>query len=319
MMRRFLPSVVAHSEPLAEVVVADNASTDDSLSMLAAEFPSVRVIRLDRNYGFAEGYNRALEQIATPYSLLLNSDVEVTEGYLAPLLSFMEANADVAAVQPKLLAEWRRTHFEYAGAAGGFIDSLGYPFCRGRVFASVEADSGQYDSVSDVHWTSGAAMLVRTRIYKEVGGLDSSFFAHMEEIDLCWRMRRAGWRLCCLPSSVVFHVGGGTLPQGSPRKTFLNFRNNLLMIAKNHPDANRILRTRWWLDALASLMFLAKGSWGEFRAVWRAWSEFRRLRRGLSQSVVGEASNAPFSILWQYHVRGRRTFSALPPVSQNPS
>ena len=308
-MRRYLPSVVRYSEPLGEVVVADNASDDDSLRVLATEFASVRVDELDRNYGFAEGYNRAIAQVATPYVLLLNSDVEVTPGYLEPLYEYMERHADVAAVQPKLLAEWRRTHFEYAGAAGGYLDRLGYPFCRGRIFDNVEQDEGQYDTVADVHWTTGAAMLVRTHIYNKVGGLDGRFFAHMEEIDLCWRMRNQGYRLCCVPQSTVYHVGGGTLPQGSPHKTYLNFRNNLLMIHNNHPQAAKVQACRWWLDALASMVFLLKGRLGEFCAVWRAWCAFGSTRRDFAQ-MPGPAPLAG-SILWAYYIKRRRTWKQL--------
>ena len=312
MLRRFLPSVVAFSAPLAEVIVADNASTDDSLQLLRSGFPSVRVITLDRNYGFAEGYNRAISQVSTPYVLLLNSDVEVTPHYLEPLHAYLEANPGVAAVQPKLRAEWRRTHFEYAGAAGGFIDNLGYPFCRGRIFSNVEPDNGQYDSPAIVHWTTGAAMLARTSIYKELGGLDSRFFAHMEEIDLCWRMRNNGWLLACVPQSVVYHVGGGTLPQGNPRKTFLNFRNNLLMIYKNHPDARRVLLRRRFLDALAACAFLAKFSFAEARAVWRAHRDFHKLKRFYHTSGCGICHEQTIpSILWQYHVLRHRTFSQI--------
>lgn len=313
MMHRFLPSVLRYSEPLGEVIVADNASADDSLAMLRSEFPTVRTIVLDRNYGFAEGYNRAMKHIDTPYTLLLNSDVEVTPGYLVPLYRYMQANPDVAAVQPKLLAEWRRTHFEYAGAAGGYLDWLGYPFCRGRIFDSVEADDGQYDDVRDVMWTTGAAMLVRTQVYKDAGGLDARFFAHMEEIDLCWRLRNLGWRLSCVPQSVVYHVGGGTLPQGNPRKTYLNFRNNLLMIHKNHPRAGLVLTMRWWLDALASMVFLLKGSRGECKAVWQARRDFNRMKADSQtcRHTLLESPKLSASILWSYHIGRKKTFRAL--------
>ena len=206
MMRQFLPSVVRFSEELADVIVADNASTDGSLEMLAAEFPTVKTIVLDQNYGFAEGYNRALAQVGHPYLLLLNSDVEVSEGWLRPLLSYMEENKDVAACQPKLLSQREKEMFEYAGASGGFLDRYGYPFCRGRIFHVVEKDCGQYDDIKDVLWATGAALMVRREDWVSSGGLDGRFFAHMEEIDLCWRLRNRGRRIVCVPQSVVYHV-----------------------------------------------------------------------------------------------------------------
>lgn len=306
MMRRFLPGVV-HMTPEAEIWVADNASTDDSLEMLREHFPTVRTLALDRNYGFAEGYNRAIAQIEAEVVVLLNSDVQVTEGWAATLLRFMDEHADVAAVQPKLRSHAQPSRFEYAGAAGGYLDHLGYPFCRGRIFGTVEEDLGQHDTVADVHWTTGAAMMVRRDIYLQEGGLDSSFFAHMEEIDLCWRMRNHGHRLCCVPQSVVYHVGGGTLPQGNPRKTYLNFRNNLLMIHKNHPDAARVLKWRWWLDALASLQYLMKGEVGSFSAVWKARGEFAKMKGGCT-TAPGNAPLFEKSILWQYYVKNRHTW-----------
>ena len=235
-LRTYLPSVLkANSpEPIADIIVADNGSTDDSLAVLAKEFPSVKTIVLDKNYGFAEGYNRAIGKLSElrgqksetepEYIVLLNSDVEVTEGWLKPLLDYMDTHADVAAVQPKIRSWRNKTYFEHAGAAGGFINALGYPYCRGRILWHVEEDKGQYDTPIEVDWTSGACMLVRTQVYKDCGGLDASFFAHMEEIDLCWRMRNAGWHLMCLPQSVVYHLGGGSLAYESPRKTYLNHR-----------------------------------------------------------------------------------------------
>ena len=210
MLRRYLPSVVAHT-PEAEIIVADNGSTDESLAVLAKEFPSVRTIVLDKNYGFAEGYNRAIDLIDSEFVVLLNSDVAVTDNWLTPLLDYMETHPDVAAVQPKIRSDRQRAFFEHAGAAGGFINPLGYPYCRGRVLWKVEEDHGQYDTPIEVDWTSGACMCVRTQVYKECGGLDAAFFAHMEEIDLCWRIRNKGWRLVCVPQSTVYHLGGGAL------------------------------------------------------------------------------------------------------------
>ena len=278
MLRRYLPSVVEHTSlPGCEVVVADNGSTDDSLEVLKTEFPSVKTIVLDRNYGFAEGYNRALAQIESTYTVLLNSDVEVTDGWLAPLLDYMDAQPDIAAVQPKIKSWERKDYFEHAGAAGGFLNSLGYPYCRGRVLWKVEEDKGQYDSIVEVDWTSGACMCVRTQVYKDCGGLDASFFAHMEEIDLCWRMRNKGWRLVCLPQSVVYHLGGGSLHYDSPRKTYLNHRNNLLMIRKNKQHPGGVLLVRFFLDYAAAVFYLLQGRWGACKAVFEARRDYHRM------------------------------------------
>lgn len=324
LMERFLPSVVRYSpEEMAEVVVADNGSTDDSLALLAGKFPSVRVVRFDRNYGFAEGYNRALQQIDTPYAVLLNSDVEVTPGWLEAPLRRLDASPEVAAVQPKLLAERARDQFEYAGAAGGFMDKYGYPFCRGRIFQEIETDRGQYDAEADILWATGACLFVRTEVYRAVGGLDAKFFAHQEEIDMCWRMRARGYRLVCTPESVVYHVGGGTLNAESPRKTFLNFRNNLLMLYKNLPEKelHRVMRLRFWLDYLAALKFLLEGHPANARAVREARCEFHRLvpeyreTRIVNQqlAVVKEIPELKsFSLLWQFYVRGKKHYGQLP-------
>ncbi len=278
MLKRYLPSVVAHTKG-AEIIVADNGSTDNSLEVLAKEFPGVQTIVLDKNYGFAEGYNRAIAQVESEYVVLLNSDVEVTEGWLTPLLAYLDAHSDVAAVQPKVRSWLRRTHFEHAGAAGGYLSKLYFPYCRGRVLWHVEEDKGQYDTEAEVDWTSGACMCVRTKVYKECGGLDAAFFAHMEEIDLCWRMRNAGWRLVCLPQSVVYHLGGGALSYESPRKTYLNHRNNLLMIYKNKQHACGVLFVRGILDYAAACFYLLQGRWGAFKAVFQARRDYRKMRR----------------------------------------
>lgn len=230
LMEQFLPSVIAHSpQETAEIVVADNGSTDASVAMLEEKFPSVRIIRIERNYGFAEGYNKAIEEIGSPYVVLLNSDVEVTSHWLDAPLALLDTEPGVAGVQPKLLAQRNKHFFEYAGAAGGLMDKYGYPYCRGRIFHVVEEDRGQYDAPMDVLWGSGACLFLRTEVYKKEGGLDARFFAHQEEIDFCWRLRARGYRLVCTPRSVVYHVGGATLNAESPRKIFLNFRNNLLL------------------------------------------------------------------------------------------
>ena len=278
MLRTYLPSVIAHTKG-AEIIVADNGSTDDSLEVLHKEFPSVKTIVLDINYGFAEGYNKAIEQVESEYVVLLNSDVEVTEGWLSPLLDYMTAHPEVAAVQPKIRAWRERDRFEHAGAAGGFLSWLGYPYCRGRRFGRVEQDHGQYDTIAEIDWTTGACMCVRTSVYKECGGLDAAFFAHQEEIDLCWRMRNKGWKLACIPQSVVYHLGGGSLSYDNPRKTFLNFRNNLLMIYKNRRFPWIVLTLRFFLDYAAAAMFLATGKKGSAKAVYEARKEYKRMRK----------------------------------------
>ena len=321
MLARFLPSVIAHSGD-AEVIVADNGSTDGSITLLEHRFPSIRIIRLDHNYGFAEGYNQALRLVDADYYMLLNSDVEVPAGWLEPLEQCLDTTPDVAACQPKLRCEWNHALFEYAGAAGGYIDSLGYPFCRGRLFSTVEQDNGQYDSETDIFWATGAALMIRREAYWAVGGLDGRFFAHQEEIDLCWRLRARGYRIRCVPLSVVYHVGGGTLPKENPRKTFLNFRNNLLLLYKNLPD-NRlrpVMRRRFWLDALAAFFFLAKGEWRSFKAVWHGRREFRKMRpdfatdreHNLAFTTVGTIPEMyDGSLLAAYYFKGKKRFAQL--------
>ncbi len=281
LMEEFLPSVVAYTpSKQAEIIVADNGSTDDSIEMLKTKFPMVHIIRLDRNYGFAEGYNQALKHIRHEYAVLLNSDVEVTPGWLDAPVTAMDADKTIAGVQPKIRAQRNKEYFEYAGAAGGYMDRYGYPYCRGRVLHIVEKDSGQYDTPTDLLWATGACLFVRTSIYKEVGGLDAGFFAHQEEIDMCWRLRSRGYRLVCMPSSVVYHVGGATLNVESPRKTFLNFRNNLLMLYKNLPekDLKHVMRVRFWLDYIAAAKFLLTGHYSNALAVYEARKAFHELK-----------------------------------------
>jgi len=323
MLRRFLPSVVACSQGEGvEVCVADNASSDGSLALLETTFPSVRLIKLDANYGFAEGYNRALSQLDSEYVVLLNSDVEVTPHWLEPLVEYMDEHSEVAACQPKLLNQRNKSFFEYAGAAGGYIDKYGYPFCRGRIFDVLEEDHGQYDTVRQVFWVSGAAMFIRLKEYKEVGGLDKDFFAHMEEIDLCWRLNARSKTLVCVPQSAVFHVGGGTLGKENPRKTFLNFRNNLLMLYKNLPEKElkKVLFVRGALDWIAACVFFLKGERESAKAVLQARREFKDLRASyeekrsdnMSKTVVGRiSSRVSYSILWKYHVCRKRCYSQL--------
>lgn len=324
MMRQFLPSVVEHSQPEGLVVVADNGSTDGSVEMLHKEFPEVEVIALKKNYGFAEGYNQAFSQIDAPYYLLLNSDVEVTPHWLRPLLSYMDKHPEVAACQPKLLSQRNKQMFEYAGGAGGFIDYLGYPFCRGRVFDKVEADNGQYDSICPLLWATGAALLVRQTDWKQSGGLDGRFFAHMEEIDLCWRLRARGRQIVCVPTSIAYHVGGATLDASNPRKTFLNFRNNLLMLYKNLPESelHSVMRRRKLLDLVAAIKFLFMGDLPNFRAVVKARKEFKRMRPDFDadrkhnmQLAVNGGHNIPQrinkSLLLMYYLKGIKTFSDM--------
>ena len=279
MLQRFLPSVIRYSEE-AEIIVADNGSTDHSIDILREKFPSVWILPFRENYGFAEGYNRAIQQIETPYVLLLNDDVEVTPHWLQPLLAFMNHHPEVAACQPKILSETQRELFEYAGACGGFIDHLGYPYCRGRIFNHVEKDRGQYDHVCPIFWATGAALLVRTDVFRKAGGLDKRFFAHMEEIDFCWRLRSRNYGIYCIPQSTVYHVGGGTLPKSHPRKTFLNFRNNLLMLYKNLPEErlNSTLRIRYLLDLVAALKMLLSGQVKESMAIVKALRTFFKIR-----------------------------------------
>lgn len=321
-MKKFLPSVISHSKNVARVIVADNGSTDGSIEMLKSEFPDVETITLDHNYGFAEGYNKALQQVKAPYYLLLNSDVETSEGWLSPLLHFMDTHEDVAACQPKMLSLTNRYHFEYAGACGGFLDIYGYPFCRGRIFNTIEEDTHQYDTPCEIHWASGAALMVRSEDYWRINGLDGRFFAHNEEIDFCWRLRLAGKKIYCVPQSCVYHLGGGTLPKGNPRKTYLNFRNNLTMLYKCLPesDLRRVMRVRMWLDWLAAIEMLLLGrSWGDFMAVIRGRKDFKRWRKDFDKDrkkIHNDAFEAPLwncSILWQYYAKGKKFWSALQP------
>jgi len=324
MLVKYLPTVLNYSRDEATVYVADNASTDNSLDLMRRQFPECKLIILDKNWGFAEGYNKALSQIEATYYLLLNSDVEVRHHWLTPLIEFMDVHPEVAACQPKLLSVYNKDMFEYAGASGGFLDSLGYPFCRGRIFDTVEEDQGQYDYPTEVLWATGAALMVRSKDYWDCGGLDGRFFAHNEEIDLCWRLRIRGHKIYCLPESYVYHVGGGTLPKSNPMKTFLNFRNNLTMLYKCLPEAelDRVMRWRWFLDYLAAWeTLLINRNWGDFCAIFRARHAFRVWRKNFEQDrqqiqssriVDHIPEQKSFSLLWQYYLKGRKRFSDLP-------
>ena len=324
MLRTYLPTVMRYSREEAVVYVADNASTDGSLAFLKRDYPQCRLIELEKNWGFAEGYNQALKMIDAEYYLLLNSDIEVTHHWLTPMIEYMDNHAEVAACQPKLLSIYDRDRFEYAGASGGFLDRFGYPFCRGRIFDTVEADNGQYDDAAEILWATGAALMIRSKDYWEAGGLDARFFAHNEEIDLCWRLRIRGRRIMCLPESYVYHVGGGTLPKSNPMKTFLNFRNNLTMLYKCLPEEElaSVMRWRWVLDYMAAWeMLILKRNIGDFKAIYRARRAFQRWkkdfeadRKAIQSSRKAEKipEQRMFSLLWQYYVKGRKTFAQLP-------
>lgn len=323
MLAKYLSGVVEYSRQDAEVWVADNSSTDGSMHLLETQYPQVKTIVLEQNFGFAEGYNQALKQIEAEYYVLLNSDVEVTHHWLTPLIEFMDSHPQVAACQPKLLAEYDKDSFEYAGACGGFLDKYGYPFCRGRIFETVERDNGQYDYQQEVLWATGACMMIRAKDYWDAGALDGRFFAHNEEIDLCWRLRLMGRKIYCIPESEVFHVGGGTLPKSNPMKTFLNFRNNLTMLYKNLDDRDlqHVMFIRWFLDYLAAFeMLILKRNLGDFKAIFKARRAFKvwrkdfdedrqRIQSGRVEGVVPQVYEG--SILWQYYAKGKKVFSKL--------
>lgn len=311
LLPQFLPSVIAHSKN-ATVIVADNASTDQSLKILEAQFHQVQVITLEQNYGFCGGYNRALKQVEAQYYVLLNSDVEVTPGWLDPLLALLDSNPLIAAVQPKILSYHKKNHFEYAGAGGGFIDSFGYPFCRGRLFDFTEKDIGQYNDYREIFWASGACMVVRSTVYHELNGLDEDFFAHMEEIDLCWKIHRAGLQVFYCGSSHVFHVGAGTLSRSNPRKTYFNFRNGLSLIFKHWSTAALLLKLpiRLLLDYTAALKFLITGNAADASAVlqahyhfFKAWGKNMQKRSLLKAKYPYSNRNVYNGLaLWEYFV-----------------
>ena len=324
MLQKFLPGVIKYSQGEGvEVCVADNGSTDESVVWLQTYCPDVRLIKLDKNYGFADGYNMALQQVEAEYVVLLNSDVEVTPHWLKPLMEYMDAHPEVAACQPKIRSERNKALFEYAGASGGYLDKYGYPFCRGRIFDVVEEDKGQYDTIQSIFWATGAALFIRLKDYQKAGGLDGRFFAHMEEIDLCWRLRSRGRGIVCIPQSTVYHVGAATSKKENPRKTFLNFRNNLLMLYKNLPkkELKRVMFLRGVLDGVAALVFLLKGEKEAARAVLQARKEFKRIRPDFEASRAENMEKAvsavipervDYSILWKYHAGRKKVFSSLP-------
>ena len=316
LLREFLPSVVKNTNAdLGRVVVVDNHSTDGSWICLEQEFPDVERVLFEENFGFAGGYNRAIEMIEVEYVVLLNSDVEVAPGWLEPLVAVLDRDEKVAAVQPKILAYRDKNKFEYAGAAGGYIDYLGFPFCRGRVMDTTEQDYGQYDDEVDVFWATGASLCIRRDVYRVAGGLDEAFFAHMEEIDLCWRLKNGGYTLKVVPSSVVYHLGGGSLPMNHPKKLFLNYRNNLLMLHKNlcAKQRKKIFFARVLLDTMAGGLFLLKGQWSNTRSVIRAYKAFREMRKvyPVPERSVSLSGIYPRSIVLDYFLRGKKKFSDL--------
>lgn len=320
LLRRYLPSVVENTNSeIGDVIVVDNGSTDESLTFLGVQFPQVKVVRLDENYGFAEGYNRAIKMLDYKYTLLLNSDVRVPKGWLDPLYEYMESHPEVGACQPKLLKDCagEQEVFEYAGAAGGFLDSHGYPYCRGRIFSAVETDNGQYDGGEpiDIFWATGAALMVRSEVYVKAGGLDRHFFAHMEEIDLCWRIWLLGYKIKAVTASKAYHLGGGSLPASNPRKTYLNFRNNLFLLYKNLPrkEGKRMLIVRRLYDTLSFFMFVATLQWGNARAVLHAHNDYRKMHKryeGMQPEVnlLKTMPGTDRNIVFDYYLFGKRKF-----------
>lgn len=322
-LKKFLETTMRFSGSNDTMVyLADNGSTDGSMEWAAQKNGPIGLIQLNANHGFAGGYNLALSRIAAKYFVLLNSDAEVTEGWLRPLTDFMDNNPDVAACQPKIKSYNNKDYFEYAGAAGGYIDKFGYTFCRGRIFEKVEKDAGQYDNTADIFWASGACMMVRSDAWKKCGGFDDDFFAHMEEVDLCWRFHLAGYRVACVPESVIYHAGGGTLPYDTERKTYLNFRNNLFLLYKNLPESKlkKIILLRKILDGIAATMFLLKGHPESFIAVRKAHKDFdksiislRTKRETVKRLTLPETGNhlLNISIVSRFYLRGQRIYSSL--------
>ena len=319
-LEKFLPSVVSGTYGNQEIIVADNASTDDSVSFLRAQYPQVRIILLERNHGYAGGYNQALKQVTADYYVLLNSDVEVMPGWIEPIVALMEADPGIGACQPKILSYHHKDQFEYAGAAGGWIDSLGYPFARGRVFDFCEKDLGQYDDASSIFWASGASLFVRGHLFHTAGGFDEYFFAHMEEIDFCWRLQLLGYTIYACPASTVYHVGGGTLPKGNPRKVFLNFRNNLIMLGKNLPKRQSFwkLPLRFVLDSVSAWKSLLSGEavyFGSIITAHLAFAKWVLFKQGMSVFPKKRKATLtgwfPDSVIWLHFIRGKKTFAEI--------
>lgn len=319
-LEQFLPSLIQYSSEEAEIIVADNASSDDSISFLESHFPSVKIIRNSSNEGFARGYNLALKQVEADYYILLNSDIEVTPDWIHPVIEMMEKDPSIAACQPKIRSFSDRSKFEYAGAAGGFIDKYGYPFCRGRIFQSIEEDFGQYDDAIEIFWATGACMFVRADLFNKAGGLDEDFFAHMEEIDLCWRLKNLGYKIMYCPKSVVYHIGGGTLPKISWRKTYYNFRNNFVLLYKNLPDnlVNEVFSKRLILDGIAAMKFLFTAGFKDFWAIYKAHQSFYSTL-GKTKAKRKLLNHAPLhkvykkNIVFEYFLRNKKKFTDLDP------
>jgi GT2 family glycosyltransferase len=328
-LEKFLPSVVASTYANLEICVADNHSTDGSADYIRQHWPKLKLICPERNEGFAAGYNHALAQVKADYFVLLNQDVEVVPGWIEPIIALMEKDSLIAAAQPKLLDFRQKEKFEYAGGAGGFIDRWGYPFCRGRLFDTTEKDTGQYNDTREIFWATGAALFIRAGLFKSFGGFDGDFFAHMEEIDLCWRLKNAGYKIFCVCESAVFHVGGGSLPMGNPRKTFLNFRNNLILILKNMTAVELFWRfpLRLGLDQLAAIRALVGGNTADFFVILKAqcyvlfhfykWLEHCKIaQKTVSENRIGPRNPTGIfhgSIVRYYFQRSVKRFSDLPP------
>jgi GT2 family glycosyltransferase len=319
-LEQFLPSVLNTSYNHFEVIVADNASTDDSVAYLQHSHPGVRIIQNTDNWGFAKGYNEALKHVDADYYAILNSDVEVSPGWLEPLANLLDSDSSIAACQPRILSYHDKNKFEYAGAAGGWIDKFGYPFCKGRIFDITEEDRGQYNVAEPIFWASGAALFIRHSVFHEMDGFDEFFFAHQEEIDLCWRMQLAGYKIFSCPGSVVYHVGGGTLQKEDPRKTYLNFRNNLIMVSKNlaFPEKITVMPARFLLDSITAWRGLLMGNTGYFIAIIKAqlhflgWCFFNSKKRWWPVSKkAGVRGRLQKSIVWQFFVRNKKTFSEI--------
>ena len=321
LLERFLPSVVNSEYPNLQIIVGDNASTDDSVSFVKANYPQVKIIENDKNYGFAQGYNKILSKVEADYFVLLNSDVEVPKNWIKPVIDLMESDANIAVAQPKIKWQLQQQKFEYAGAAGGFIDLHAYPFCRGRIFDEVETDTHQYDTDVDVFWASGAAFFIKSKAWRQVDGLDADLFAHMEEIDLCWRLKNLGYRIVCCTKAEVFHLGGGTLNANNPYKTYLNFRNNLIIMQKNLPlgDAYFRIFIRFFLDLVALLQFLLQGKIQFALAISKAHFHFlKQINHTASKRTI---TPLPFlqhigvfksSIVYAFFIKKLKTFSQLP-------
>jgi len=312
LLEQFLPSVMLYS-PEATVYLADNASTDSSIEFVKTNYPDIKIIQNEGNFGYAHGYNVALKNVEEPYFCLLNSDVEVTENWLKPILDIFEKEKNVAIIQPKILDFKNKSLFEYAGAAGGFIDKYGYPYCRGRIFETVEKDNGQYDDFYEIFWASGACFFIRKEVFNQLGGFDESFFAHQEEIDLCWRSKNAGYKIYYTFQSIIYHVGGATLKESNPKKTFLNFRNSLLMLVKNLPEGKilPIIFTRLFLDGIAGIQFILKGKFSHCWAIIKAHFHFYHLLNKYFKKRTNNQTESYFktnSIVYNYFIKGGKVF-----------